>query len=326
MDDVYQTIRSKPKADVVLLKMNSDDAWFADASVNGTKFKFLMDTGACKSVMSINSFKSIPELFRPQLHNTRMRFQVANGEVLTSMGVAHVTICMYGYTFNLPVFVCDMGDIDCIFGLDAGTVAGFKTCQRMSRLWFNANQCDQPKQLSRSDSNAICHLRAIQRVELKPFNTCTIEVAYAKRAMSKKWDGSQVLCTTHSSLWADLVAIMMDGVADLSSGSAGLEFINSTSNPVITKPGQIVATAIQVGSVEMLPDSEPGDDKSIPSPEPIFSCVKRKDEFLYPCIVSDEAMEAEENEFDLDMDIIEPLLSRPQEVPREKWKVSMIFM
>ncbi len=26
LDDMYQTIRSKPKADVVLLKMNSDDA------------------------------------------------------------------------------------------------------------------------------------------------------------------------------------------------------------------------------------------------------------------------------------------------------------
>ncbi len=43
------------------------------------------------------------------------------------MGVAHLTICMYGYTFNLPIFVCDMGDIDCIFWLDAGIVAGFIT-------------------------------------------------------------------------------------------------------------------------------------------------------------------------------------------------------
>ncbi len=123
---------------------------------------------------------------------------------------------------------------------------------------------------------------------------------------------------THSSLWADLGAIVMDGVADLSSGPAGLEFVNSTFNPVVIKPSQIVATAIQVDSVEMPPDSEPDYDKSIPSPEPVFSCVKRKDEFLYPCIVSDEAMEAEENVFDLDMDIIEPPLARPQEVPREK--------
>ncbi len=48
---MYQTIRSRPKADVVLLKMNSGDAWFVDVSVNGTSFKFLMDTGASKSVM-----------------------------------------------------------------------------------------------------------------------------------------------------------------------------------------------------------------------------------------------------------------------------------
>ncbi len=217
---MYQTFRSRPKANVVLLKKNSCDAWFADASVNVTKFKFLMDTGASKSVMSMKCFKSIPELFRPQLYNMNMRFQVANGEVLSSMGVAHVTICMYGYTFNLPIFVCDMGDIDCIFRLDLGTVAVFITCHQTDRLWFNANQWEEPKQLSRSYSNAICHLQAVQRLELKPFKTCTIKVAYAKRAMTKKWDGSQVLCMNHLNLMADLGAIMLDGVADLSSGSA----------------------------------------------------------------------------------------------------------
>ncbi len=68
----------------------------------------------------------------------------------------------------------------------------------------------------------------------------------------------------------------------------------------------------------MLPDSEPDNDKSIPSPEPVFSCVKREDDILYPCITLDEAMDAEEKELDLDMEIIHPPLARPQEVPREK--------
>ncbi len=135
---------------------------------------------------------------------------------------------MYGYTFNLPIFVCDLGEIDCIFGLDAGKEAGFITCARTGRIWFNTNQQDKPKQLSRSNNNAICHLRAVQSIELKPFKATTIEVAYAKRAMSKRWNGSQVHCTPHSSLWADLGTIMMDGIVDLRSGSAELDFINST--------------------------------------------------------------------------------------------------
>ncbi len=70
-------------------------------SVNGTSFKFLVDTGASKSVMSSKRFMSIPESFRQQLYNTRIRFQVANGEILSSTGVAHVPIQMYGYMFNL---------------------------------------------------------------------------------------------------------------------------------------------------------------------------------------------------------------------------------
>ncbi len=108
--------------------MNSGDAWFADASVNETSFKFLMDTGASKSVMSSKRFMSIPESLRPQLYNTRMRFQVANGGVLSSTGVAYVTIQMYDYTFHLPIFICDLGEIDYIFGLDTGKEAGFITC------------------------------------------------------------------------------------------------------------------------------------------------------------------------------------------------------
>ncbi len=53
-----------------------------------------------------------------------------------------------------------------------------------------------------------------------------------------------------------------------------------------------MATAIEVDSVARLPDIEPDDDKSIPSAESVFSCVKKEDDFLNPCIVSEEAMDA----------------------------------
>ncbi len=74
--------------------------------------------------------------------------------------------------------------------------------------------------------------------------------------------------------------IMMDGIVYLSSSSAELYFVNSTSNPVLIKTGQIVAMAIQVDSVEMLPDIGPDNVKSIPSTESVFSCVEKKDNFL----------------------------------------------
>ncbi len=48
VDDVYYTTRFKLKLDVILLKMDSGDTWFADAPVNGTHFKFLMDTEVAK--------------------------------------------------------------------------------------------------------------------------------------------------------------------------------------------------------------------------------------------------------------------------------------
>ncbi len=66
----------------------------------------------------------------------------------------------------------------------------------------------------------------------------------------------------------------------------------------------------------MLSDSEQDDDKLLT--ESVFSCVKRNDDCLYRCILSNKAMDVEEKGFNLDMDIIEPPLARPQEVPREK--------
>ncbi len=93
-----------------------------------------MDSGTSKSVLSSKWFMSIPEVFRPQLCKTKMKFQVANGEVFTSIRVAHISIQMYRYMFKLPIFVCDLGDIDCIFGLGAGKVDGFITCARTGRI------------------------------------------------------------------------------------------------------------------------------------------------------------------------------------------------
>ncbi len=96
-----------------------------------------MDSGAIKSVMSSKRFMSILALFRPKLSNTRIKFQVANGEVINAMGVADVFVQMYGYMFKLPIFICDLGDLDCISGMDAGKTAGFVTSARTGIIWFN---------------------------------------------------------------------------------------------------------------------------------------------------------------------------------------------
>ncbi len=321
MDNVYNTIPSNPKADVVLLKLDSDDAWFADASINGTPFKFLMDSGASKSVKSSKHFMSISDLFRPMLSNTRMKFQVANEEVINAMGVAHTSVQMYKCMFKLPIVVCDLGDLDHIFGMDAEKIAGFITYSCTGRIWFNANEMGESEQLSRVGAmqSAISEqLIMYKRIELKLFKAATIEVAYAKRAMSKHWEGSWVHCTTHSSLWANLGTIMMDGVADLSSSSAVLDFVNATPIPVVIKPNQNIATAVQIDFMETLPDIEPDDNKSIPAAESVFSCVMERDNFMYPCMISDEMMDADEDQFELDIDIVEAQLSRPRTIPRGK--------
>ncbi len=111
MDDVYYMTGTKPKSDIILLRMDSGEAWFANAFVNGTPFKFLMDSGASKCVMSLKRFMSIPELFRPKLCITRIKFQVANcmthsslwadlGGTIMMDGVADLTLVLQNWTFH----------------------------------------------------------------------------------------------------------------------------------------------------------------------------------------------------------------------------------
>ncbi len=44
------------------------------------------------------------------------------------MGVVHISVQMYRHIFKLPISICDLEDLDCIFGMDAGRIAGFVTC------------------------------------------------------------------------------------------------------------------------------------------------------------------------------------------------------
>ncbi len=60
----------------------------------------------------------------------------------------------------------------------------------------------------------------------------------------------------------------------------------------------------------MLPDIEPDGDQSILLAESVFGCGKKTDDFMYPCIVSDEMIDTDEDQFELDMDIVDTPLSR----------------
>lgn len=58
----------------------------------------------------------------------------------------------------------------------------------------------KPEQLSSRSTNAICLLREVRRIQFKPFKGTRLDVAYAKKTISKNCKESGVYCTTHSSI------------------------------------------------------------------------------------------------------------------------------
>ncbi len=70
------------------------------------------------------------------------------------------SICIYVLVqlLKLSIFVCDLCDINCIFGMDGGKIAGFITCSQTGRTWFNVDPTGKPQHISRQRCNVVCHL------------------------------------------------------------------------------------------------------------------------------------------------------------------------
>ena len=84
--------------------------------VNGKKVHGLFDTGAMCSCGSLDFFNSLPK--KPRLipyHNT---LTAANGQEITSRGVARLTFKLKDYTFNHDVVILDKLKTNLIIGVD----------------------------------------------------------------------------------------------------------------------------------------------------------------------------------------------------------------
>jgi hypothetical protein len=80
---------------------------------------FVVDTGACVSIMSTAVYNTIPEGCRPKLEevDSSMRLQVANDGLLEIDGKCEVTFRSSGNLFKCKVFVANIHD-DGLIGLD----------------------------------------------------------------------------------------------------------------------------------------------------------------------------------------------------------------
>lgn len=92
---------------------------FLDAFVNGSKAKFLFDTGSDITVISLKQFRTIPVDKRPIKLNIFKQFKSATSTQLIMHGAYLMDIIVFGKAIKQIVYVCENLNQNAILGMDA---------------------------------------------------------------------------------------------------------------------------------------------------------------------------------------------------------------
>ena len=99
-----------------LKRIVRSDGFYLEASVEGVKMTFTIDTGATKTVISEKIYNSIPQSKRPKLTKTAGLTE-ASGQPLLQLGTALFSVVLDGVQFSTDIIVANIED-DGLFGHD----------------------------------------------------------------------------------------------------------------------------------------------------------------------------------------------------------------
>ena len=298
--------RSK-KVDKSLNSVNTGSSWFLPVIVARERRFFLLDSGASRTIVSRAFYEALPEP-KPKLNHTKVCFQFADGRTQHSRGVIHLPVEVYGRSMVLVCFVCDMGDIDCVLGMDAFVKESMITCFRSGRIWIGGDVNSEPNQMVRKTGDRLCYLRAVENIIIDREGSGTVEVGFGK-IIPAKWNNTEILCTTHPELWSEKGTVVFDGVTKLSKGRTEVTLINSTDQILKIKRGQLIAIGSEI-------DGSTPYDRNVHHEEiPLVlasegaSCDDVHSEIKVSAEVDTNIeLERQADEFEEEMDIINPPL------------------
>ena len=86
--------------------------------------KALWDSGACKCVLSLESYKMIPEKYKTELFTSSIKIKAANGTIIKNNGECDITFKMGTEKFTFPFLCSDQLSQQVITGHNFCTTLG----------------------------------------------------------------------------------------------------------------------------------------------------------------------------------------------------------
>ena len=93
------------ETEIVHLGMTSKDDYSLFIQTGKKTHKASWDSGACKCVLSLESYKMIPDKYKTDLFSSNIKIKAANGTIIKNNGECDITFRMRTEKFTFP-FLC----------------------------------------------------------------------------------------------------------------------------------------------------------------------------------------------------------------------------
>jgi len=224
--------------------MSCPNGWYAPVDLAGLETELLVDSGASKTCISEEVYNRLPAP-RPELKNTNLQFQMADGTLHGATGVCHVPLTVkFGdeyRTNQVPMYVVKFmpKGMNGVLGLDSGARLGFYLglgngkLVRMEDIDIRASvlQCEQ-----RSKQAMVAKASLLNNITIPAFHYKEVDVSTRNTGFSKS-DGDLAYAKCLPKFYEDYGVWAVRGLTDLSKGPSRMVFVNLTEFDVVIRKG-----------------------------------------------------------------------------------------
>jgi len=335
--------RKGPKLPCKLYSMALPTGWYAAVGVGSAEIDLLVDSGASKTCFSRELYNRLPGP-KPELLNTNMKFEMADGTIHSAAGVCHFPMVIkFGEHIRVnkvPVYICDFMSkgMDGVLGCDAGKRLKFSLGLGNGKL-YRLDKDDRVlpgephvcRERPRRDGEYFATLA--RTTTIPAYTVMTAEISTRNIGLTKD-SPDLFMAKPVEKIWDDHGIWAIRGVVSRKQGPVPMFLFNTTDDDVILKGGvEMVSLHETQGCVvtgrKTRSNAEISGDGASVFSRSMFSVVPvdpedkltRKDKrsvarlFGLKCMSQEGDDDSDMSGLDEDMDLMIPPTKEPRKVP-----------
>ena len=228
---------------------------YVEAEVQTIPMNFLVDTGACYTLLSTAAYERLPK--KPKMGPTRKAFICGNGGRLTAEGICHFKVTLAGKEYVMQCYIVDLGSRHvAILGYDELWNYGFIIDVKGEKMYTRKGHVVP---LVHRIGALTGIVKNKHKVKIPPRDKMNVELVNNQWVAHPDYTNA-CLMETHPHLWSRYGLLVEPGVTDPTVEKPTLILCNPSRHTVELKPGSLIAYAHAVDRVIKLENMENLDD------------------------------------------------------------------